>query len=112
VRFGCIIRDNQLTYAKHVDIIIYLAPDGLSHRGGFVEMTLTTGEQLRMECAPLQKGVVSWIHGIACVDTMCEVTLNGERGICDFETTNNALRGSHQPRMAVNAVIEDGITAL
>jgi hypothetical protein len=55
---------------------------------------------------------MSWIHGIACVDTMCEVTLGDERGICDFETTNNALRGSHQPRLAVNAVVEDGFTPL
>jgi hypothetical protein len=112
VRFGCIIRDNQLTYASEVDIIMYLEPDGVSHRGGFVEMTLTTGEKLRLDCAPLQKGVVSWIHGIACVDTMCEVTLGDERGICDFETTNNALRGSYRPRIAVNAVIDNGFTPL
>lgn len=108
VRFGCIIRNNELTYARHVDILVYLEPDGISHRGGIMDMVLTTGETIHLEAKPLQKGVVSWIHGIACVDTLCSVSVGDEVGICDFETTNNALRGSHRPRLALNAVIENG----
>lgn len=112
VRFGCVIKDNALTYAKHVDIVTYLEPDGLTHRGGFLEMTLTTGEVVRIDPKPAQKGVVSWIYGIACVDTICEFTYKGEYGMCDFETTNNALRGSYQPKLAVNGVIENGMSVL
>lgn len=112
VRFGCIIREHKLTYAKDVDIIMYLEPDGVTHRGGFVDMTLTTGEHLHIECRPLQKGIVSWIHGIACVDTICQIELDGVVGICDFETTNNALRGTHQPKMAVNGIVENGLHPL
>lgn len=106
--FGCVVRDNKLTYTRDIDILTYLEQDGLTHRGGMVTMTLSTGEVLVMDCIPLQQGVVSWIHGIACVDTLCEVKLNGMTGICDFEITNNALRGSHQPVVAVNGILDNG----
>ena len=109
VRFGCIIRDNKLTYASHVDVVIYLEPDGLTNRGGYAEMTLTTGETIRIDCEPVVKGMVSWIHGIACVDTLCEIEVDGVPGICDFETTNNALRGSHEPKLAINGIVENGL---
>ncbi|MFN9525612.1 MAG: hypothetical protein ACK561_16435 [Pseudomonadaceae bacterium] len=112
VRFGCVIKDNTLTYAKHVDILMYLEPDGVTHRGGRVEMTLSTGEVIQLECTPLQKGIVSWLHGIACVDTLCRIEHDGVEGICDFETTNNALRGSQRPGLAVNGVLDNGMTQL
>ena len=108
--FGCVMRDNELIYSQNVDVLTSMEIDGLSHRGGQITMELTTGEKLLMHCQPLQQGVVSWIHGIACVDTLCEVRLKGSnrRGICDFETTNNALRGKHQPQAAVNAITANG----
>lgn len=108
-RFGCLIRDHKLTYASEVDVVAYLEPDGLTHRGGYLDMTLTTGEQLHIECTPLQKGLVSWIHGIACVDTLCKVKMGDLEGICDFEMTNNAQRGSHRPAMAINGVVDNGM---
>ncbi|MCY1373842.1 hypothetical protein D9M69_611400 [compost metagenome] len=75
-------------------------------------MTLVTDEVITVECTPLQKGIVSWIHGIACVDTICRIEHNGVVGICDFETTNNALRGSHRPMLAINGIVENGMTRL
>lgn len=111
VGFGCVIREGVLIYAQ-VDIVAYLEVDGLTHRGGRVTMSLTTGETLVLECDALQKGAVSWIHGIACVDTMCRVTLGDRVGMCDFEMTNNALRGSHQPRMAIGGYVENGLHRL
>lgn len=109
VRFGCVIRDSKLTYAKDVDVVTYMEPDGLTHRGGVVTMTLTTGEKLAFECVPLQKGVVSWIHGIACVDTFCRVKWGDKVGIADFETTNNAMRGGYRPYVAINAIEPNGL---
>lgn len=111
-RFGCVIRDNQLTYAAEVDIVTYLEPDGLSHRGGKVTAVLTTGERMVFEFVPLQKGVVTWFHGIGCVDTICRVTCGDKVGIADFEITNNALRGAHQPLLAINAIDTNGLHAL
>lgn len=112
VRFGCIIKDNVITYCKNVDILVYLEADGLTHRGGRVVMTLSTDEVIQVECVPLQKGIVSWIHGIACVDTICRLEHNGIEGICDFEVTNNSLRGTHRPTLALNAIVDNGMTQL
>lgn len=109
VKFGCVIRDRQLIYAKRVDVLVQLEADCLTHRGGMVEMDLSTGESLRIECKPLAIGVVSMIHRIACVDTLCAVEIGGVRGVCDFEMTNNAMRGSHPPRFAVNGVVANGL---
>jgi hypothetical protein len=109
VRFGCIIRDNKLTYAKDVDIVVYIEPDGLTHRGGRATATLTTGEKLTFEVEPLQKGVVSWIHGISCVDIFCKVTCGDLVGVADLETTNNAQRGGYRPYLAINAIEKNGL---
>ena len=107
--FGCIMRDGKLYYTKEVDVVTYFDLDGISHKGGRVSMTLSNDEKVELECTPMQKGVVSWIHGIACVDTMCEVKSGDRVGICDFEITNNHMRGSYQPKVARMAVIENGL---
>jgi len=112
VKFGCVIRDNTVTYAKDIDVIVHLEADGLTHRGGWVETVLTTGEKLRFDLVPLQKGVVSWIHGIACTDIFCKVTCGDLVGLADLETTNNALRGSYRPYLAINAIEKNGLHAL
>ncbi|WP_342806336.1 hypothetical protein [Alteromonas sp. M12] len=112
VRFGCFIQDNTLTYAKDVEVITYLEADGLTNRGGQVVMTLTTNEILTIDCTPLQKGAVSWIHGIACVDTLCKFKVGTREGVCDFEVTNNALRGSIQPRLAINGIVNKGLNRI
>jgi hypothetical protein len=110
--FGCLIRANTLTYAKDVDVIVYMEPDGLTHRGGRASMTLTTGEQMTFELVPFQKGVVSWLHGMACVDILCRVTCGDMVGVGDLEMTNNALRGNSRPRVAVNAFEANGLHSL
>lgn len=112
VRFGCIIRNNEITYAKDVDVIVYMEPDGLTHRGGRSWMTLTTGEKFVFELEPFQKGVVSWIHGIACVDTFCKVTCGDMVGMGDLEMTNNAMRGSYRPYTAIHAIEKNGLHAV
>jgi hypothetical protein len=109
VRFGCVIRDGKLTYAKDVDVVVYMEPDGLTHRGGYATMTLTTGERLRLDLVPFQKGVASWIHGICCIDTFCEVRCGSLVGIGDLEMTNNAMRGGYRPYLAINAVEANGL---
>lgn len=111
-KMGCVIRDNTLLYTRDIDILTYLEPDGLTHRGGHIELILISGEKMSFECEPLQKGVVSWIHGIAVVDTICKVTCGDLVGICDFEITNNALRGSYRPYLAINAIERNGLHAM
>jgi hypothetical protein len=108
--FGCVIRDNKLTYTKNVDILTYLEHDGITHRGGHVRMELSTGEVIECEMVPLQKGVVSWmVDQMAVTDTMCRITCGDRVGICDFEISTNPTRGTVRPRVAINGVIEDGL---
>lgn len=107
--FGCVIRDNQLIYAKDVDIVVYFESDGLTHRGGHLRMELTTGEVLDCEIEMMQKGVVSVIHDYATVDTMCKITCGDRVGICDFEIANNAQRGRYRPYTALQAIEKNGL---
>ncbi|MCY4425443.1 MAG: hypothetical protein OXC05_00220 [Halieaceae bacterium] len=107
--FGCVIRDNKLIYAKDVDVLVYLEADGLTHRGGHLKMELTTGEVMEIECEVLQKGVVTYIHGYAVVDTMCRMTCGDQVGFCDLETANNAQRGRYRPYTAINAIEKNGL---
>lgn len=108
VKFGVLIRDGELIYADQVDIIVYLEADGISHRGGFLEMTLQSGELVRLDAKPLSKGVISWIHGIASVDVICDVSVGDLKGICNFEVSSNPLRGKQKPTLALTAAIENG----
>ena len=109
VGFGCLVENGEIIYSSDACVLPFMEADGLSHRGGIVQMTLTNGKSVEIECTPFQKGAMSWIHGIACVDTMCEARMGDKVGICDFEITNNALRGSHVPQVAINAILENDI---
>ena len=106
---GCVIRDSKLIYAKHVDIVVYFESDGLTHRGGHLRMELTTGETMDIEMEMMQKGVVSFIHGYATVDTMCKMTYGDRIGFCDLEIANNAQRGHYRPYTAMNAIEKNGL---
>jgi len=46
---------------------------------------------------------------MACVDILCKVTCGDLVGVGDPEMTHNALRGSHLPRLAVNAIEAKGL---
>jgi hypothetical protein len=112
-QFGCVIRDGELTYADTTDIVTYLESDGLTHRGGRLRLELPGEPVLDIGLAPLQKGAVSWMVDLMAVtDTMSTMTLDGRVGICNFEISNNAARGRHRPRFAVNGVTEDGLHLL
>ena len=111
-KFGVVIRDNKLIYSKSLDILTYMETDGLSHRGGHVTMELTTGEILEIELEVLQKGVVSSMNGMSVCDTMCKMLYEDKVGMCDFEISNNATRGTFRPYVAQNAIIQNGMHIL
>lgn len=113
INFGCLIRGNTITYSSNADIVVYMERDGISHRGGHVTLDLNTGEQMRFDITPLEKGVVSWmVEEMSTTDTMCEIKCGDLVGICDFEISTNPGRGSYRPRVAINAFIEDGLHKL
>lgn len=64
--------------------------------------------QTRYSSSPPTKKV-SCPGCMACVDILCKVTCGDLVGVGDPEMTHNALRGSHLPRLAVNAIEAKGL---
>lgn len=112
VSLGCLFRDGKLTYTDNLEIITYMDSDGLTHKGGHVTMTLTTGEVLEIECTPIQKGVMTWVHGVTVVDTLCTTRMGDLQGFCDFELSNNPMNGKRRPVVGINAHVTNGLHKL
>ena len=106
--FGWVVKGDTIVFAREVDIIAYTEIDSASVRGGHLRMLLADGDVLDVECTPLAKGLVSYHHDIACVDTMCRISAGGRVGICDFETTANFQKNNRTPGRMINAVVENG----
>jgi hypothetical protein len=111
--FGCVIRDDTLTYADEVEIVPYFEPDALTHNGGRARLQMPGGEVMEIDIVPLQKGVVSWMPGqMSVTDTMSKMTSGDRVGVCNFEISNNASRGRFRARFATMGFTEDGLHLL
>ena len=98
VKFGWIVRHNEVIYAKDVDIVSYVECDGATVRGGRFSMTLTTGEVFDVDFEAIAPSVMLDLHGMACVETICRVRSGDKVGIADFETTHNIQHGTRRPK--------------
>lgn len=107
--FGLVVRNGVTHFARDVDILAYMEADGLTHRGGELTLTLGNGEKIRIDAKPID-GVVQVIHDIASVDQICTAEYNGQTGFCMFETTNNPRAGSGPVLLAIQAVMENGLS--
>ncbi|MER5916725.1 hypothetical protein ABT124_41760 [Streptomyces sp. NPDC001982] len=107
-KFGYVRQGQKVINASEVDILTAVEVDGLTHRGGIVNMTLVDGQELEIVARPLVKGIASFHHDVVCYDNLCQVTLNGQSGICDFETSNNSMAGTKKPAGLINGVIDNG----
>jgi hypothetical protein len=106
---GYVVRDGEITYADDVDVVVFLEPDGISHRGGTVTWYLAGGEELRVDCE-LVDGVLNQHHGVAWIDGICRVRHDGRQGSCDLEISTNPRNGSGPVTLALKAVADDGLT--
>jgi hypothetical protein len=107
--FGLVLKDGKLYRATDVDIVTYIEPDGFTHRGGRVRVTLSTGEVMDMECEILQKGTVNSHHGNTWLDTFCKMTYGDKVGVCDFEIANRPFQGTQPPVCLEKAVMKNGL---
>ena len=98
-KFGWVVRGDKVIYADKVEVVTYAECDGLSNRGGYTRMTLTTGEIFEAHFEAVTPCVNSWIHGTACIDNWCKVTWGDKVGVGDFESSANIMRGTHRPRV-------------
>ena len=108
-RFGYVVRDGEVTMAEDIDVVVQMEPDGMTVRGGTSTWTLPGGEQLVIECAPMD-GIVFEHHGVASVDHICEVEHDGLLGFCDLEVSTNPRAGSGPVTTALRATNVDGLS--
>ena len=110
-KFGLVLRNGKLYRAADVDIVTYIEPDGFTHRGGRVRVTLPGGEVMDMACEILQKGTVNSHHGNTWLDTFCKMTCGDKVGVCDFEIANRPFQGTTMPVRLEKAVMDNGLFA-
>jgi hypothetical protein len=108
-RFGYVMRDGEVAHADDVDIVVEIEPDGTSTRGGRSIWMFGDGESLEIECRPFD-GVVFEHHGVADVDNLCEIEIDGKSGFCDFEISTNPRAGSGPVTTALRAANTDGVS--
>ena len=96
-KFGWVIRGDKVIFADKVDVVSYIECDGTSNRGGITRMTLSTGEIFEAHFEAVSTSLMSWIHGIACMDTLCKVRWGDRHGVGQFESTANIQHGTRHP---------------
>ena len=107
-KFGYVRQGQRVINASEVDILTAIEVDGITHRGGTVNMTLVNGQTWQIVATPLAKGIASFHHDVVCYDTLCQATIGDRVGICDFETSNNSQGGSRKPGGLINGIIDNG----
>jgi hypothetical protein len=108
-QFGYVVRDGAVVRAEAVDIVVAMEADGMSYRGGTATWRFADGEELVLDCVPVD-GIVFEHHGVASVDGICAVEVEGRRGFCDLEVSTNPRAGSGPVTTAVRAANSDGLS--
>lgn len=108
-RSGYVIRDDVVCYANDVDIIVHVEPDGLSHRGATMRMTLVTGEVLDFTFEPLGDQLLCVHHENSFLESICRVRCGDSEGVADFEITNNSHRGFNRPVLLPRVISANGV---
>ncbi|WP_205698870.1 hypothetical protein [Conexibacter sp. SYSU D00693] len=110
-QFGYVVREGEVVHAEAVDVVVELEADGLTYRGGTSVLRLPGGEELVVRARPYG-ATVSEHHGVACVDAICEVEVDGRRGFCDLEVSTNPRAGRGPVTTALRANLADGISGV
>ena len=111
-RYGYVRRGDTIYVATEVDIVTYMEPDGITHRGGVTRYKLSTGEELEIHCTPVNKALISRHHHLALNDTMCWAKLGDRVGATCFESNNNLQAGQIVPlqKSLVRGIINNGVS--
>jgi hypothetical protein len=112
-----VVRDGVTEYARDVNTLAMMLPDGFSTIGGFVEIILDSGERLVVEARAID-GIVTSSHAPnggpgstpAGVEALCEARSGALRGFCDFNVNINPLNGSSAATKLIFANAEEGLT--
>jgi hypothetical protein len=109
VRTGYLWRGGAVTHATAVDVIAYLEPDGLTHRGGRIRLTLPDEQVVEILCTA-RAGVAFQRGTVVMVEMMCEAEGLGLKGYCDAEISTNPRNGKGPIQLTLNATTVDGFS--
>ena len=107
-KLGWVIRGDKVIYASELDVVTYTECDGITNRGGVTRITLETGEVVDVKLDPLAPSVMSYVHGMAAMDTVCRVSWGERIGMGMFESSSNLQQGSRQPKVLDRGLAADG----
>jgi hypothetical protein len=110
IRTGYVRRKGETIVARAVDVVAYMEPDGLTHRGGEIRLTLPDGEPVHIQCTA-RAGVVFQRGTVVMVEMMCAAEGHGLQGYCDAEISTNPRNGNGPVLLALNANTADGFSA-
>ena len=105
---GFVRRAGTAVPVTTADVVVHLEADGLSHRGGRVDVALADGTSLAMECTTAG-GFVFGHREMTLVDAVCTVRAGDRTGFCCFEAYSNPREGSAEPGLALAAALADGL---
>ena len=112
VKFGWVIRNNQVIMAKQVGVQTIIGEDGATNFGGTTRMVLTTGEVFEVKFEPLYPAIANCIsHGerhSLYHDALSRITWGDQVGFGIFETSCNIQGGTIKPKVYEGSIGTDG----
>lgn len=109
-RVGYIHRDGKTVHAKTVDVVAHMEPDGLTHRGGELTITLPNDEKVQVRFRA-RAGVLFQRGSVVMVEIICDAEGHGMQGYCDAEISSNPRLGRGEVLLALNASTHDGFAS-
>jgi hypothetical protein len=108
-QYGYVVRDGVVVRAEEVDVVVAMEADGVTYRAGTATWRFADGEEFVVDCVP-RDGIVFEHHGVASVDAICPIVVEGRQGFCDLEVSTNPRAGSGPVTHAVRAINVDGLS--
>jgi hypothetical protein len=109
IRVGYVSRGGEVVLARSVDVVVHMEPDGLTHRGGELQLILADGGPVRVSFQA-RAGVLFQRGTVVMVEILCEAQGHGLTGYCDAEISSNPRNGKAPPLLALNADTTDGFS--
>jgi len=106
-RVGYVHRDGEVVRASAVDVVAHIEPDGLTHRGGELRLTLP-GDELVHVRFRARAGVVFQRGTVVMAEMISDAEGHGLQGYCDAEISSNPRAGKGPVLAALNATMIDG----
>lgn len=109
-RVGYVRRKGETVHATAVDVVAHMEPDGLTHRGGELSLTLPGNEVIHIRFNA-RAGVVFQRGSVVMVEMICDAAGHGLEGYCDAEISTNPRAGIGPVLLALNATTHDGFAS-